>query len=94
MEGLISTVVRWIEQNSAVINTALLLVIVVLLVLILLMMLVRAAQSGEIIKGMTRLSGSISTIERTIDRDVSKIREYTSQLAVNTKTKMQDDDFT
>jgi hypothetical protein len=85
MEGWITNTVKLIEENAASMNIALLSFVAILLTLILILMLIRAAQSGEIIREIQSIRGSVSTLQNVIERDIYKIREYTSETALNTQ---------
>ena len=86
MDGLISNIISGVEQHALPIIVSVLIIILVLNALILIVMLLRAAQTGVMIRSLDSIQGKLGDVDR-LRTDIYRIREYTSQIDINTKPK-------
>ena len=86
MDGLISNIISGVEQHALPIIVSVLIIILALNALILIVMLLRAAQTGVMIRSLDSIQGKLGDVDR-LRTDIYRIREYTSQIDINTKPK-------
>ena len=91
MDGLISNIISGVEQHALPIIVSVLIIILVLNALILIVMLLRAAQTGVMIRSLDSIQGKLGDVDR-LRTDIYRIREYTSQIDINTKPKNRYED--
>ena len=91
MDGLISNIISGVEQHALPIIVSVLIIILVLNALILIVMLLRAAQTGVMITSLDSIQGKLGDVDR-LRTDIYRIREYTSQIDINTKPKNRYED--
>ena len=91
MDGLISNIISGVDQHALPIIVSVLIIILALNALILIVMLLRAAQTGVMIRSLDSIQGKLGDVDR-LRTDIYRIREYTSQIDINTKPKNRYED--